>query len=134
MRSIKYVVLKDDSDQAIYVRVLTQPHRQETLSQLLVSPRKCPLRVKNESLIQNVEFLTRHGLLSICLLKSKAKPVWLVCGEQVAVLKDYDLNRHYRTKHADKYKSLTGAEWARATDGLLVKLQTLMISCQLTFA
>ena len=60
--------------------------------------------------------------------------VCLVCREQVAVLKDYNLNRHYGTKHADKYKNLTDAEWARATDGLLVKLQTLMITCQLSFA
>ena len=34
----------------------------------------------------------------------------------------------------DKYKNLTDAEWARAADGLLVKLQTLMITCQLSFA
>ena len=41
---------------------------------------------------------------------------------------------HYGTKHADKYKNLTDAEWARAADGLLVKLQSLMITCQLSFA
>ena len=58
----------------------------------------------------------------------KGKSVCLVCGEQVAVLKDYNLNRHYGTKHADKYKNLADAGRARAADGLLVKMQTLTIT------
>lgn len=41
------------------------------------------------------------------------KAVCLVCGEQIAVLKDYNLSRHYQTKHAEKYKNLTAAERAQ---------------------
>ena len=34
------------------------------------------------------------------------KPVCLLCGESVAVLKEYNLRRHYETKHADKNKNM----------------------------
>lgn len=30
----------------------------------------------------------------------------LVCGANVAVMKEYNIRRHYETKHQDKYKSL----------------------------
>ena len=63
----------------------------------------------------------------------KGKAVCSVCGEQVAVLMYYNLNQLYGTKQANKPKNLTDAEWARAADGLPVKLQTLMITCQLSF-
>ncbi|XP_010775008.1 collagen alpha-1(XIV) chain [Notothenia coriiceps] len=51
------------------------------------------------------------------------KAVCLVCGEQIAVFKDYNLSRHYETKHAEKYKNLTDAERARTSNALLAKLQ-----------
>jgi len=35
----------------------------------------------------------------------KGKALCLVCGAQVAVFKDYNLNQHYATKHAEKYKN-----------------------------
>ena len=47
----------------------------------------------------------------------------LVCGVQVAVFKDYNLNRHYVTKHKEKYKNLSDQERARESDALLAKLQ-----------
>ena len=53
----------------------------------------------------------------------KGKAVCLVCGEQVAVLKDYNLNRHYTTKHAEKYGDLTDGDRARASETLLAKLR-----------
>ncbi|KAF7246160.1 General transcription factor II-I repeat domain-containing protein 2B [Varanus komodoensis] len=53
----------------------------------------------------------------------RGKAVCLVCGEQIAVLKDYNLNRHYETKHAEKYKHLTDAERTRTSEALLAKLQ-----------
>ncbi|XP_072900750.1 general transcription factor II-I repeat domain-containing protein 2-like [Hemitrygon akajei] len=36
----------------------------------------------------------------------KGKPVCLVCGDGVAVIKEYNVRRHYETKHHDKYKHL----------------------------
>ncbi|MBN3302039.1 PLCZ1 phosphodiesterase, partial [Amia calva] len=53
----------------------------------------------------------------------KGKAVCFVCGEQIAVLKDYNLNRHYETKHAKNYKNLTNAERAQTSEALLAKLQ-----------
>ncbi|XP_078134287.1 general transcription factor II-I repeat domain-containing protein 2A-like [Sander vitreus] len=37
---------------------------------------------------------------------------------------DYNLNRHYTTKHEDKYRNLTDEEHGRESDALLAKLQT----------
>ena len=53
----------------------------------------------------------------------KRKAVCIVCGIQIAVFKDYNLNRYYKTKHAEKYKTLTDAERARTSDAFLAKLQ-----------
>lgn len=36
----------------------------------------------------------------------KDRPVCLVCGVNVAVTKEYNIRRHYETKHHDKYKNL----------------------------
>lgn len=47
----------------------------------------------------------------------------LVCGEQIAVFKDYNLSRHYETKHLEKYKNLSDAERGRTSEVLLAKLQ-----------
>ncbi|XP_071063277.1 general transcription factor II-I repeat domain-containing protein 2B-like [Pseudochaenichthys georgianus] len=41
----------------------------------------------------------------------------------MAVFKDYNVSRHYETKHAEKYKNLTDAERARTSEALLAKLQ-----------
>ena len=70
------------------------------------------------------ELSNKYGLLIFSLLKSrKGKPVCLVCGEHVAVFKEYNLKRHYETKHAEKYKKLTDAERARTSTDLLAKLE-----------
>lgn len=34
------------------------------------------------------------------------KPVCLLCGESVAVMKEFNLRRHHETKHADKDKDM----------------------------
>ena len=36
----------------------------------------------------------------------KDRPVCLVCGANVLVTKEYNIRRHYETKHQDKYKDL----------------------------
>ncbi len=57
------------------------------------------------------------------LTEVKGEAVCLVCGTQVAVFKDYNLNRHYVTKHEETHKNLTDEERAREWDALLAKLQ-----------
>lgn len=51
------------------------------------------------------------------------KPVCLVCGEQVAVFKEYNVSRHYETKHAEKYRHLTETERTQISKDLLAKLR-----------
>ncbi|XP_062853955.1 general transcription factor II-I repeat domain-containing protein 2-like [Trichomycterus rosablanca] len=41
----------------------------------------------------------------------KGKPVCLICGESLAVLKKNNIERHHTTKHA-KYSTLQGSERA----------------------
>lgn len=41
----------------------------------------------------NAEYLTRHGLLSIHLPKSRGKVMYLFCGKQIALFNDSNLNR-----------------------------------------
>lgn len=53
----------------------------------------------------------------------RGKAVCLVCGEQIAVFKEYNVSRHYEAKHAEKSKNLTDAERARTSEILLAKLQ-----------
>ncbi|XP_066969270.1 general transcription factor II-I repeat domain-containing protein 2-like [Macrobrachium rosenbergii] len=36
------------------------------------------------------------------------KPVCLVCNQQVSVLKEYNIRRHYETRHEEKYHHLQG--------------------------
>ena len=38
----------------------------------------------------------------------KSKPVCLICNETVAVMKEYNIKRHYETKHSSTYNSLQG--------------------------
>lgn len=35
-----------------------------------------------------------------------SKPVCHVCGGNVSVIKEYNIRRHYKMKHEDKYKDL----------------------------
>ncbi len=41
----------------------------------------------------------------------------------MAVLKDYNLSRHFEIKHTEKYRNLLEDESARTTEALLAKLQ-----------
>lgn len=50
--------------------------------------------------MQNVEFLTTHGFLNMCLFKSEVN---VLSYGRAAMFKNYDLNGHYVTmRHAQK--------------------------------
>lgn len=53
----------------------------------------------------------------------RGNAVCLVCGEQIAVFKHYNLSLHYERKHAEKYKNLAEAENEQTLEALLTKLQ-----------
>ncbi|XP_065098135.1 general transcription factor II-I repeat domain-containing protein 2-like [Paramisgurnus dabryanus] len=58
----------------------------------------------------------------------EGKPVCLVCGGNVAVIKEYNLRRHYETKHQDKCKNMDTKQKLQKVEELkksLVSQQTM---------
>lgn len=51
------------------------------------------------------------------------KPLCLVCLQQVSVLKEYNIRRHYETLHGEKYNSLQGQLRREKINELLVGLR-----------
>ncbi len=47
----------------------------------------------------------------------------LVCGAQVDAFREYSLNRHYVTKHAEKYSNYSDEKRVKESDAFLAKLQ-----------
>lgn len=41
---------------------------------------------------------------------SNNKPICLICSESIAALKEYNIKRHYISKHSEKYGKLTGEQ------------------------
>uniref|UniRef100_A0A8C7ISN8 SPIN-DOC-like zinc-finger domain-containing protein n=1 Tax=Oncorhynchus kisutch TaxID=8019 RepID=A0A8C7ISN8_ONCKI len=52
----------------------------------------------------------------------KDKPVCLVCGVNVAVSKEYNIRRHYETKHHDKYKDLDMTQRSQKVEEMKISL------------
>ena len=46
--------------------------------------------------------------LKYFFIKSAYKALCVICHEAIAVLKEYNLHRHYQTKHQSNYSQLTG--------------------------
>ncbi len=71
-----------------------------------------------------------HGLFQErCLKEVNRNATCLICNEKVAVLKEYNIKRHYWTKHGEQYEKYEGDERAtRAT-----QLQRGFISQQVFF-
>lgn len=62
-------------------------------------------------------------------VQCKEKAVCLICQETVAVFKEYNLRRHYESRHKDKYDSLQGQMRADK----LSKLKSILLAQQNTF-
>jgi hypothetical protein len=50
--------------------------------------------------MQNVDLSKRNGQMIIFFVEVKGKPVCLVCGDALAVMKKANLERHYSSKNA----------------------------------
>ncbi|KAL3866588.1 hypothetical protein ACJMK2_043875 [Sinanodonta woodiana] len=46
--------------------------------------------------------------LSYFFVEHRGAPVCLVCNESVAIMKEYNLRRHYETRHNDDFGKLEG--------------------------
>ena len=75
-------------------------------------------KVDAECCVFNKTWTVKHLFTEV-----KGESVCLVCGTQVAVFKEYNLNCHYRIKHEEKYKNLSDEEHTRESNTLLAKLQ-----------
>lgn len=68
-------------------------------------------------------------------VQCKEKAVCLICQEAVAVFKEYNLRRHYESRHKDKYDSLQGQMQAdklsKLKSGLLAQQNTFVRQSQL---
>ena len=53
----------------------------------------------------------------------RSKAVCLICQETVAVLKEYNISRHFSTKHANYASNLSTQERAASADRLVASLQ-----------
>lgn len=55
-------------------------------------------------------FLKISGKTIIFFIEWQNKGMCIICKETIAVLKEYNIKRHYETKHKDKFKNLVGKE------------------------
>lgn len=60
-------------------------------------------KIDNESRV----FLDKWTALYLFIEVNK-KPVCLVCSQQVSVVKEYNIQRHYETNHCSKYNNIQG--------------------------
>ena len=57
-----------------------------------------------------------------------SKPMCLICSQQVAVAKEYDIKRHYKT-HTEKYGEYKGQLWTQKLNELASSLQKQQAEC-----
>lgn len=53
-------------------------------------------------------FFNEKWTTSYLFMEMHGKPLCLVCLQQVSVLKEYNIRRHYETLHSEKYDGLQG--------------------------
>ena len=67
---------------------------------------------------------------NIFLLKAETTVVCLVCHETVLVYKEYNVKRHYETKHASTFNKLSEADCAEKAKQLDDSLATQQLYCK----
>lgn len=71
----------------------------------------------------------------IFLFNAKKRLFCLICHKAVAVFKEYNLRRHYESRHKDKYDNLQGQmradKLSKLNSGLLAQQNTFVRQAQL---
>ncbi|XP_014460030.1 general transcription factor II-I repeat domain-containing protein 2-like [Alligator mississippiensis] len=75
-------------------------------------------KVDAECQIFNKEWTSKYFFIDV-----GGKPACLICKESMAVFKEYNLNRHFESKHASKYKNLSAKEKAKKTEEMVAGMQ-----------
>ena len=56
----------------------------------------------------SIEYFRKSGKLNIFFIEHMGTPMCLICTEKVAVHKEYNIRRHYTTRHAEEYSKYKG--------------------------
>lgn len=67
---------------------------------------------------------------SYLFVEVKQKPVCLVCNESISVMKEFNVKRHYETKHASKFDCFQGKVRSDKVSDLKIKLKNQQFSFQ----
>ena len=68
------------------------------------------IKVDNECRVFQKEWTSKYLFIEV-----SGKAVCLVYKESIAVLKDYNLSRHFQTKHAEKYSNMNSEQRTSAS-------------------
>ena len=74
-------------------------------------------KVDNESRVFHEKWTNDYFFIQI-----KDKPMCLICSESVSVMKEYNLKRHYITKHSSLYESFQGQRRKEKMEQLMKEL------------
>ena len=61
---------------------------------------------KNERSIKNADYSKRSGLINIFLTYVDEKSLCLICMQQISVVKECSISRHYYSRHGDNVRNL----------------------------
>lgn len=71
---------------------------------------------------EKVRYFQEKWSYQYFFIENKNKAICLICNESVAVIKEYNIKRHYDTKHSEKYSGLQGHFRSDKVDELKSKL------------
>ena len=68
-----------------------------------------PVRQKRKYCNENRVF-NEQWTMQYLFIESNGKPLCLICQETISVVKEYNLKRHYKSRHEAKYDNIRGQQ------------------------
>ena len=68
-----------------------------------------PVRRKRKYCDENRVF-NEQWIMQYLFIESNGKPLCLICQETIFVVKEYNLKRHYKSRHKAKYDNIRGQQ------------------------
>ena len=66
------------------------------------------IKAKKRKIDSECRVFKSSGTLDFFVVEHNECLLCLICQEKIAVFKEYNIKRHYSTKHADKFDTLSG--------------------------
>lgn len=63
---------------------------------------------KKRRITEELRSFQDRWTINYFFVEIKTKPICLICNDAVSVLKEYNIKRHYETKHANKFDKYKG--------------------------